>query len=398
MKRCVVLATAGVFTAMVAAGSEFISVGSRALSAGGAGVGGTSGAYATYYNPAGLAGTDGISDRISLSANIFVRDYELADYIDRLSNYDWNDITRNPLGNASDAFAVADILREIPDGGGVLVGGAGAVLAQAGPFGFGIVMRPQLALIPEVDKDRLNISGPWDPNSIAYNRSAIRIRALSATEIPVAYAYPIETAAGQLVLGGALKIISGETYNGSIVVTDADSDTINDEIEAFSKKSTGLGVDGGVQFHFAAAPVSVGVLARNINSPGFDTVTGESFEDAMQIRAGAEWELVPDLFSLVGDVDVMRNETLLPEYESQMIGFGGRLEGFPSIFALSLRAGVMQNIAESQDGPIFTGGVGFGFKYVHVELAAAVSSKSTTIDGTDYPREAQLGLSVVSSW
>jgi hypothetical protein len=395
--RAVVVA-AGVLAAGMASATEFSTFSPRALSLGGAGTGGARGAYSTYYNPAGLAESSLIRERIAISLGVYIRDYDLVDYVDRLADYDWDDITHNPVGNAADASAVADILREIPDDTGIIVGFGGAVLAQAGRVGFGVLTRAQLALIPDIDKTRLNITSSGDPDSIANNLSAIDIRGLATTEVPLAYAHPFEFEAGRLSLGAAIKFINAETYNGSIVVTEAESDTLSDELDSMYEQSAGFGLDAGAQFHFAGAPLTIGVLARNLNSPKFDTATDEEYEDPLQVRAGVEWGLVPGVLSLAGDVDVTRNETLLPGYESQMIGMGATLEGFPSIFALALRAGLMKNIAESDAGLLYTAGIGLGFRWVHIELSAAVSTEETEVEDTTIPKEAHVALSLASSW
>lgn len=398
MNRSSVWTVAAMMAAGAAAAGEFELVNPRALGTGGAGVGGAQGAYAVYFNPAGLAETEAARERIALSVHLFGRDRDFVDFADRLADYDWNDITDDPLANAADALAVADILREIPDGAALLAGGGGLLYAQIGRFGCGVRSGTQLALIPEVDKLRLNPTPAADPLSIANNQSAFVARGLAVAEVPIAYAYPIETGAGRISLGVALKYISAVTYNGRVVVTAADSETIEDELKTFDKQDTGFGLDAGAQFAFTDLPVRVGVLARNINSPEFDTVGGETFEDPLQVRAGVEWAVVPGVLSLAGECDITRNETLLPGYESQLAGVGLTLEGFPSIFALALRAGVMKNLAESDDGLLYTGGIGAGLKWFHVELSAAVSDDETTYDGDQYPREARVALSIESAW
>lgn len=398
MNKKLIVAAVGVLTAGIATATEFSTVSPRALSLGGAGTGGARGAYATYYNPAGLADSSSIRERIALSLNVYYRDYDLVDYVDQLSDYDWDDITGNPIGNAADASAVADILRQIPGNSGIIAGFGGALLVQAGRVGVGVLTQAQVALIPEVDVDRLNITPSGDPGSIGNNDSRIRLRGLATTEVPIAYAHPFDLDFGRLSLGAAIKFINGETYNGRIAVTDADSDSVSDELDASYEESVAFGIDAGAKFSFAGAPVSIGLLARNLNSPKFDTATAEKFEDALQLRAGVEWALVPDVFSLAADCDLTRNETLLPGFNSQMLGFGATLEGFPSIFALALRAGIMTNIAESNEGLLYTAGIGFGFKWVHIELSAAVSGKEVEADDSTIPKEAHVALSLASSW
>jgi len=74
------------------------------------------------------------------------------------------------------------------------------------------------------------------------------------------------------------------------------------------------------------------------------------------------------------------------------------MEGYPGIFAGSLRLGLMKNLAESDASVVYTAGLGFGLKWFNVTLSGAVSSDETSYDGDTFPTEARLALALDTAW
>ncbi|MCD6319684.1 MAG: hypothetical protein J7M03_03285 [Candidatus Desulfofervidaceae bacterium] len=65
---------------------------------------------------------------------------------------------------------------------------------------------------------------------------------------------------------------------------------------------------------------------------------------------------------------------------------------------MSLQQNELRNIAESDEGLIFTGGLGFGLKWFQLDIAAQVSTKTGHFDGNDIPRYTRIQISLVSRW
>jgi len=396
----VVLKVAGVvfMTVLSLQSAEFRLPGGRATAMGGAGVAGAGGAWSTYYNPAALAETGRIHTRAGVGLHLYAREQDLIIQADRLADYDWDDITDDPLGNAADAAAVADILRDVPDDAGLMIGGGGGFFGQIGTFGAGVLVDAQIAFKPTIDRVRLNVTSPADPNSIANNDSEVRVLGLVLSEVPLAYGHRLETDFGMVDVGGAVKFIKAITYDGTVSVTDTDNDDLEDELETYDEDDGGFGVDLGVLYHAPTLPLRLGLLARNINSPSFDTWDGGSIKEKMQLRAGAEVELVEEWLVLAADYAATENETLFPGYKSRMGGIGIAMEGYPGIFAGSLRLGLMKNLAESDSSVVYTAGLGFGLKWFNVTLSGAVSGDETTYDGDSFPTESYVSLALDSAW
>jgi len=389
---------ASMLTATFASASEFRLPGGRATSMGGAGTAASQGAWSTYYNPAALADRENIRPRIGAGIHAIVVDKGVVTAADQLTDYDWDDVTENPVANSGDATAVADILREIDDDAAVLVGGGAATYFQIGSFGAGILFDVQTGLTPTIDRERLNITPPSDPNSLANNDSEINVRALVMTEVPLAYGYRIPTDYGDVQIGGAIKFMNAITYDGRITVTEMDADDLEDKLNSYDRESSNLGIDLGFLYRARDIPLRCGLLARNVNSPEFDTWDGGGIKDEMQLRAGVEMALVGNWLVAAVDGDLTENETVLAGHKSQMVGVGLGIEGYPGIGAGSLRVGVMKNLADSDTGTIFTFGLGLGLKWFHISVNGAVSSKEVTFDEESIPAEVRLALALDSAW
>jgi hypothetical protein len=99
--------------------------------------------------------------------------------------------------------------------------------------------------------------------------------------------------------------------------------------------------------------------------------------------------------SLAADIDITKNETTQPGVKSQNIG--GGLE-FTPIDWFSFRMGAYKNIEASNFGPIVTAGLTLGTTWLNVDLGAAVSPETAEYQGSSYPREAKVHLSLNSKF
>lgn len=245
------------------------------------------------------------------------------------------------------------------------------------------------------------------------NKTQVLIDAGLFTELSIGYGYEVLKG---LQVGANLKAIQGQMAQTGIMILD-DKQNIGNAIDKALKdttKSTQFGVDLGVMVDFERffnheiiLSPKVGITARNINSPQFDRPdkpldagyedlqwNTEKYDMGRQVRAGLAINPIDDLI-VACDVDVLANETFVKNFESQDLAVG--LE-YPLInkraFSLPIRLGINKNIANVNSHLAYTAGIGlytFGFS---LELAGAMSSQITTLDGTKVPASASCALSI----
>jgi len=417
--------------------AEFQIIGFDSVSMGGAGTAVSRGSFATYYNPALLAEhKNGLE--VSLSAGVGLREVNLAEPIDNLADLDIEETIDNieeylptslplnglPTDLRSDVIAIQDILSSIPDTNGLELMPSASLAIQVGNFGFGFYGVSEGTGYAVVDKDRLDIIvetsipdytyvkydvatdefvlsdlSEYEENSLLYaldeGKTYIQLTGLAYTSIPVAYAHQFNTRWGRLDLGGAFNVMPGYTFDKKISI-DTESGAIKDELDDAEEYNTSFGVDVGLFYEPQNMQnLSFGLVAKNINTPKFDTCSGEELEVKPQVRGGVAYDLFGDKITLALDADLTKNETFIPDYYSQFVGGGIKYQPFGW---LSLRGGAMQNIQESQVGTIFTTGFGFGFKQFQLDLAGQYSTKQGEYDGQSFPGYSRVEIAFVSKW
>lgn len=226
--------------------------------------------------------------------------------------------------------------------------------------------------------------------SFSDNESGLLFRGIAITEIPITYGYAFSE---RFAVGGNLKLMKARVYNTLVPVFDTDFEDALDAATKTYKDSSTFGVDLGVLFK-ATDMVRLGLVARNLNSPKFDMdpilpSRDDEIKQRPQVRAGIAISPI-DYITLALDVDLTDNDTTVSSrYKAQNVAGGVEVS---LLNIMRLRAGAYKNIAESDIGMVYTAGIGFQTLMFSLDLAAAVSSDSTDIDGNDIWNEARLAM------
>ncbi len=448
---CLVV-VAAMLLAMPALAMEFQPIGSEAASMGGAGVASAKGSYAPYYNPALLA-EHRHGMQISLSGGVGIREVNLADRLDTLSDIEVGvsvgEINDTPDLNADGTAVIAGLsetdknnittmkneLRALSDKNGLQIMPTASLGVQVGSFGFGAYGVSEATAHAVVDPNRLDIiveidvpsgapaefgtgsqyvkydetTDEFTPSSLdEYTASSfeyalnnnltyVKLTGLAYAEIPIAYGRQFSTAWGKLDYGGSFKIMLGRTYD-EIIDIDTDSDDVDTELEDIEHRDDSWGVDLGLLFKPSKLPkLSVGLVGKNLNTPEFDTKLGNTLKVDPQVRVGFAYDLMGDRLTFALDADLTNNDTFILNYSSQFIGGGVNFHPFNW---LSLRAGLMKNIQESDDGNIWTAGLGLGLKWFQLDVTGQLSDEKSNyeVEGTELRRYARVQLAMVSKW
>ena len=410
---------------------EFQPLGFEPLSMGGAGVASAKGSYAPYYNPALLAEKNHAT-QVSLSAGIGIREVNLAEHIDNLAD-SGIDETINKFKEDIDVGALDESVREDIK---LIIGALQAISqdnnlqlmpavnfsAQTKRYGVGIFGLSEVVAHAEIDKQRLefivqtnlgylkydetNPNGfssstqtEYENNSLVYaiedGRTYLKLTGVAYTEIFLSHARTISLPSGDLNLGGTLKVMPGYAYDGKVEI-DTESENVDNKAKDWENKTTSWGVDTGVLYKPKRfEKLAVGLVLKNVNTPGFKTKDGNKLKIRPQVRSGISYDCWNDRITLAADIDITNNKTFIPGYESQFIGAGA---GFHPYSWLSLRTGIMNNIRESHEGVILTAGVGIGVKWLQLDIAGQMSTKKTEYDREDIPCYTQAQVSLLSKW
>jgi len=408
---------------------EFESLGGKSISMGGAGVASASGSLAGYYNPALLTQTKGVE--VSIGVGLGVRENNIGKQINSLSDMGLNDIIDRVANNApipktnssedrKNIIDAQNILRTIGDENGISLMPTAHLGVQYDNMAIGLYVTSDIALSAKIDKNHLGLSVKdngnyynYDPNNDTYNiidqdsyeRSSleyaldnnltnIKAKGLLLAEVPISYARAFEVPMGELSVGGSLKLMHGTTYTQTLAIDDKDADD-EDSLKENQQDSDNIGVDLGVLFKPTAVPkLSVGLVAKNINAPAFDTADGGEIKADLQLRTGAQYK-ISDTLEVAGDLDLTSNKTLIKGYESQILGAGVNYNPF---LGFALRGGAMQNLANSNEGLVYTAGLTLGFEKFNLDISAQMSSKTGQYDGDDIPKFAKVNVALVSKW
>jgi hypothetical protein len=395
MKRVTGLVLALFTIAIVPAyGSDFRILGPRALSMGGAGVARPDGAYAVYWNPAALA-IDSDKTEISLSVGGAIRETGIAEHLQNIldQDIDFEEAKSDPAG--PDAVAFINELTKIQTDDAIFVMPGGAISMRAGAVGFGVYPSAQITIYADVDTLHINQTDPLvDPNSFFYNETKLLAQGLGLLEVRIGYGHAFDlNSGGKLCVGAAAKFMMGVTFDLEETIT-APSQNIEDKLTESDEQATSFGIDLGMIYVSPEQKLALGVVAKNITSPGFDTVRGGSCDDDMQVRAGMDYT-ISKRWSVAADVDVLENDTLVPGYSSRWLGGGLCVQATGGI---ALRGGVMKNLAASDSDMVISVGLSIGFEALHIDLSLALPSEWEEYDGTEFPTEGAGILTIKTAW
>lgn len=326
---------------------EFVIVGPRAIGMGGAGVATTTDALATYWNPAALA----------MSKEVDVKTHASFQGVDRLGMRQ----TLDDLGaiDLTDPASLPALLALASR----LNGASLSLLAAAGLYAKGYWGRHAFGVnISDVATGGLYTPGPiliTGPCPCTINGS-LQGDLLEARQVGVSFATSVLD--DTMAIGVTGKIIQGAAYSNPIAAIDATGKFNFTADLGKANISTELGVDVGAVYR----PFDwfrVGVVAKDLNEPTFNTPSGGKFRLAPQVRAGVAVNPHESL-TIAFDGDLTANKTLVPGVKSRVLGLGAETVLMKFI---SLRVGALKNVKDSDTAITPTAGLGLSLFALHFD-------------------------------
>ncbi|MBI2362594.1 MAG: conjugal transfer protein TraF, partial [Elusimicrobia bacterium] len=162
----------------------------------------------------------------------------------------------------------------------------------------------------------------------------------------------------------------------------------NDNIKTSFQPAVDLGLLWDMRETFPSLPMRprLGVVGRNLNSPGFKNpdravTRGERSKFPLNGQGRMGLALSPFKFwHLAMDVDLTDNLTPVDGYKSRYMSVGTELNVFNRPWLnIPLRAGLQKNLSDTGSGASYTAGFGLNFIHVLVDVAGMVSSKTTSV-------------------
>ncbi len=250
----------------------------------------------------------------------------------------------------------------------------------------------------------LAVLGTIEDSGFAGNETNIRLNGIMLFEAPITYARSLPLL-NNLYVGGNFKFMYGVVgFSKFEVFSDEDlMGGLYKDYKDYSETSTTIGIDVGALYDLKESlGLRFGMVIRNLNYPTFKQpkqAKAAGLGDYVvepQVRVGAAyWPL--NFITLSADLDLTNNKTVLYGYESRMLGLGAEINILNrSWLNLALRGGFMDNLSESS-GSMFTAGLGINILHFQLDLAAAMSTESTTIaDSQKFPTSlvGSFGISV----
>ena len=246
------------------------------------------------------------------------------------------------------------------------------------------------------------------------NETLVMVDAATFAEAGLGYGQQIIPG---IKLGGNFKVISGYTAESGVMVLTEHKEIskILDKAYDNKKNSTNVGIDVGAMVNLSQLTdreiflnPQLGITAKNLNNPKFDRPQppsdlhpaivrnwhSHSYELKPQVRAGAAVSPFKRM-TLAADLDVTENNTLVTSLKSRQLALGAEfivING--KRFSMPLRLGYNKNLAESTIAPVYTAGIGLNMMRFYMELAGAISTKHTQVDGHDIPNSGAASLTI----
>lgn len=385
---------------------------------GGTGVANPSSNMAVYMNPAMLAFSKSKID-VGIGLGISAEDNGLLLSIDILNKENFSalmdkastNITTLTSTDITNLQNISSVIGSM-NGNGVSVTPELNIGIQIRNFGFGlygygevvgqtIVDQTRTALIINhggnyYDLNRNIVSkATYDSTSLEYainnGLTKFNFNGLLIGEIPVGYGQMFDSQYGHIAIGGSLKYMNAESSFNSISITNYNN--LKDEFDKNTLSSSTYGIDLGLAYKPKIVEnLTIGLVAKNINTPSFNTVNGKYAINPM-IRTGISYDF-KNILEFAVDYDISKNKSLNRYFDTQYLGFGLNYHQFSWVSAI---AGVKSNLANNNSGLIYTAGLGFGPQFLHVELAGE-RSKSNNVSGTDIPAYSKATIALVSTF
>ena len=409
---------------------KFEALGYKAISMGGASVASSTGSLAAYNNPA-LLSKQPYDVEISIGVGASEYDHGAVNSAKALEDTGFIDTVDTIVKEIQGGSVSQATLKTLNDGRDILIDMDGNYVTvapqvylglQVQGFGMGVYASSDTKVTAIVDQDKTALifkdgkSGYTEVDSTTghttasdettYKNTSIEYalkngdtyldaKGAALVEVPIAYGHNFETNIGNIMVGGALKYMQAITYIEELKVDNSG------EVDGDVKKdatSTNFGVDLGLAYQPAFSyDLTFGLVLKNLNSPSFDFADGQSYNVDMLARAGVAYNIF-DSLQIAADIDLTSNNTLNPEIDNQMLGGGIMYEPFNNLFALSIRGGLMQNIAGDTAGLIYTAGLGIGVKWFQIDLSGEMSGNKNTFQGYTVPTYAKANIALVSRW
>jgi hypothetical protein len=324
---------------------------------GGAGVAITTDAYASYWNPAGLAMVKSLDIRIQGTSQVTDR-LGIANALDDLNDFNPTDTSQANLARAQ------GIANEINRPGATISGVGAAGLYIKGHFGehaFGFNVS-DVATSGAFVSTPAQATQPGGPNTPISLTGQMALRGLEARQAAFSYAYAF--ADKTFAVGVTGKIIQGAAYTSTANLQGGQDPNLLDNFGK-AKLSTSYGIDLGAMYR-PSSWLRFGVVAKDINQPSFDAPDGSEFKLTPQVRGGMAvnpWSTM----TITADMDITSNQTLVPGLKSQVLSLG--MEQTILSEFLSFRVGTYKNVKDADS--IFTPTAGLGLRIYSFRLDLA---------------------------
>ena len=213
------------------------------------------------------------------------------------------------------------------------------------------------------------------PGDINTNNTVIETRGILVKQAEVSYGHSVSDA---LSIGAVAKVMAADMVHETQKAFGATNTVSNTSSSSGADTDSAYGLDLGVMYRMEG--MQFGATVKNVNTPKFTDATGYVYELKPQVKVGAAW-IPTSAFTVEAGYDVGENEGVVPSSKSQYWNLGMEWNAFS---VLALRLGAFENM--SQDiGVVPTIGLGINMVAVRLDLAAAMSTKSVTVDGSDTP-------------
>lgn len=264
----------------------------------------------------------------------------------------------------------------------------------------------------------LAVSAANPGNNLNSNQTAVMVKNVIFTEIPLSYGHAFDFGAfGKLGVGGSFKVVNGRVYQSRVrLIENGVSVTSSDITSSFKdnyEQSTNVTIDLGTQWKYAEW-LTLGLVAKNLTSPGFRSpelkdqkgrlvdengTIGVSHRDAdvklkPQVRFGLGVTPLSWL-SLASDIDLTENESILQGLDFKSRHLGAGVEASPFDW-FKIRGGMYENVSATEFGPVATGGLSLGAPWLLFEVDFGYGLRSARYKERSYPRESRFQAQLVS--